>query len=261
MIFLLAESLKWLLDELCIDVIVVLSKMHINNSGKGLFMLCGKVCVGVFFCLVATISLFAADDEVLSRGVKRKQSIAFILNSDESAHNSLFAAGNEVLSKRVKRKQSVASILNSDENAHYKSEIKECQWRRCNVNISDMSSQELKKHISLHAKWSKRDDLFCCDWIGCCKAYTRKGNLRWHVRVHHFLIPIFCEKCGGEYFSRTGLSRHRKACDFPNDIPFFLCDKCGVTFGSKAAFNQHKNKNCSVIKAACGLASMSSSKN
>ena len=77
-----------------------------------------------------------------------------------------------------------------------------------------------------------------CDYQGCDQLFTRKWNMKQHVRTHTGETPFICEECGNE-FKHSGILKthrmykHTKEKNFP-------CGDCNKRFTTKDNLKTHE---------------------
>ncbi|XP_031438777.1 zinc finger protein 7-like isoform X2 [Clupea harengus] len=70
----------------------------------------------------------------------------------------------------------------------------------------------------------------------CGKAFTYKGALLSHQRVHSSERPYHCGECGKGFLYKGGLEQHRKT---HSDEKPFLCSHCGKGFKRQRSLSKH----------------------
>ncbi|KAK9887300.1 hypothetical protein WA026_021608 [Henosepilachna vigintioctopunctata] len=70
----------------------------------------------------------------------------------------------------------------------------------------------------------------------CEKAFSQKGNLMRHLRMHEGVKPFTCELCGHKFAQKANLKKHLDAHSQKKD---FLCNLCHKAFVQKANLLQH----------------------
>jgi hypothetical protein len=99
-------------------------------------------------------------------------------------------------------------------------------------------SQNDKKSTS--SKTSK--GIFPCPFPGCGRQFTRKDNIKYHMRTHQAdrPRPYACKQCDRSYYRAIDLSRHVAVTH--DKIRPFQCVTCGQQYTRKEALKRHYEK-------------------
>lgn len=98
-----------------------------------------------------------------------------------------------------------------------------------------LTQRELARHIDLiHSDPADKGDqaLFACEEPGCNKAFTKRGNLKEHIRIIHKGEKRFV--CG-----TTDVSGSSKFVGEDGQRRGWEGDGCGRSFGTKASLEEH----------------------
>ncbi|KAL0490615.1 transcription factor IIIA [Acrasis kona] len=68
-------------------------------------------------------------------------------------------------------------------------------------NIHDEEDEDRTEEVA-------QPHLFRCEYEGCDRVYTRKGNLNMHVKSIHLNKTFDCDLCEQKYKNKTNLKRH-----------------------------------------------------
>lgn len=80
---------------------------------------------------------------------------------------------------------------------------------------------------------------FECDWPGCAKRYTERGELNVHRRAAHGSEKHVCSWCMGTFNSLKYLSTH-VAKEHTGDFRYYGCPTCGSQFANTRLMNAHR---------------------
>ena len=111
---------------------------------------------------------------------------------------------------------SMADILNSDEN-----------------DIADSH---------LHTGGFRFSESFNCPFPGCSKTFTRKENIKYHLKTHqqHRDRPFSCGQCNKSYFKLIDLTRHIRSTHYK--LTPFKCELCQKSYTRKETLKVHMKK-------------------
>ncbi|XP_037042647.1 zinc finger protein 300-like isoform X4 [Bradysia coprophila] len=83
----------------------------------------------------------------------------------------------------------------------------------------------------------------------CNKAFTYKGNLIAHSRIHSGEKPFKCEECGSSFRRKITLTVHKRI--HSGEKPF-KCEECGSSFSQKITLTVHKRIHTGEKPFKCG---------
>lgn len=88
----------------------------------------------------------------------------------------------------------------------------------------------------------KKAGKFECPFPGCSKKFTRRDNIKYHLKTHdqHRDRPFCCDQCDKSYFRAIDLTRHRVVTH--EKVKAFICDVCLQSYTRKEALRRHMEK-------------------
>ncbi|KAF9520304.1 hypothetical protein BS47DRAFT_1335906 [Hydnum rufescens UP504] len=121
-----------------------------------------------------------------------------------------------------------------------------------------------KQHVTTSATQAasasrrRNDALFKCPVPGCGSTFTRRFNLRGHLRSHTEERPFVCDwvGCGKSFARKHDCNRHQSL--HSDQAVQHTCGGCGKSFSRTDALNRHLR---SEGGAACKRASAAASRN
>lgn len=78
---------------------------------------------------------------------------------------------------------------------------------------------------------------YVCDFPGCEKEYSNRGNLNIHKRKHFGVRPFSCNECGKTFDRQNNCNRHTLS---HRDERPFKCDICNQPFKRQDHLKNHK---------------------
>jgi uncharacterized Zn-finger protein len=83
---------------------------------------------------------------------------------------------------------------------------------------------------------------FECPFPGCCKRFTRRDNIKYHLKTHdqHRARPFCCDQCDKSYFRAIDLTRHKVVTH--EKVKAFTCALCSQSYTRKEALRRHLEK-------------------
>ena len=93
-----------------------------------------------------------------------------------------------------------------------------------------------------HSKGRPSTSLFPCPVAGCSRRFTRKDNIKYHLRTHDTSRqrPFECDKCDKTYFRAIDLTRHVSVTH--DKLKAYKCSWCGLKYTRKEALKRHCSK-------------------
>lgn len=90
-----------------------------------------------------------------------------------------------------------------------------------------------------HCKGRTPTSLFPCPVAGCSRKFTRKDNIKYHLRTHDMSRqrPFECDKCDKTYFRAIDLTRHVSVTH--DKVRAYKCSWCGLKYTRKEALKRH----------------------
>ena len=84
--------------------------------------------------------------------------------------------------------------------------------------------------------------LYQCSFPGCSKRFTRRDNVKYHLRTHdtHRPRPFACTDCDKTYFRAIDLSRHFRVTH--EKLKPYICNICCQTYTRKEALKRHTDR-------------------
>jgi uncharacterized Zn-finger protein len=88
----------------------------------------------------------------------------------------------------------------------------------------------------------KKAGNFECPFPGCSKTFTRKDNIKYHLKTHdqHRDRPFSCDQCNKSYFRAIDLTRHIRVSH--EKVKAFNCHICCQSYTRKEALKRHMEK-------------------
>uniref|UniRef100_A0A8C1WQ49 C2H2-type domain-containing protein n=1 Tax=Cyprinus carpio TaxID=7962 RepID=A0A8C1WQ49_CYPCA len=94
---------------------------------------------------------------------------------------------------------------------------------------------QYKNHVIItEEKLLRTRSYFTCQQ--CDKRYTKKGNLKVHIRVHAGETPYTCTQCGKGFYQQGSFIVHMRI--HSGEKPF-SCQQCGKCFTKKGTLKCH----------------------
>lgn len=90
---------------------------------------------------------------------------------------------------------------------------------------------------------NKKSAVYECTFPGCSKKFTRRDNIKYHLKTHelHRDRPFACTQCEKCYFRAIDLTRHIRVTH--EKIKAYKCRVCSQSYTRKEALKRHTEKN------------------
>lgn len=120
-------------------------------------------------------------------------------------------------------------LTSHKKNVHTESNKVNCDG--CGLKINKMKLGEHKK---------SHNSKFKCEY--CPKVVKRRGELKNHIRVHHFICKekFDCDQCDKTFKQREYLLKHVRYIHKKSEENKWKCDICGKFFAQYGSLSVHK---------------------
>lgn len=110
-------------------------------------------------------------------------------------------------------------------------------------DLVDRSVAYSSQRVCSAPKAVKKGGAFECPFPGCSKKFTRRDNIKYHLKTHdqHRDRPFCCNLCDKSYFRAIDLTRHIKVTH--DKLKAYKCTVCLQSYTRKEALKRHTEKN------------------
>eukprot|EP01083_Nonionella_stella_P052233 138657_1 len=113
----------------------------------------------------------------------------------------------------------------------------------------DADSYWQKTEIQVQRKFSKDENRpYICQF--CRLAFSQKGNLTVHLRLHAGDRPFQCEMCYKSFARKQTLVSHQRI--HSNEKPY-ACQECDRSFSQRSQLTRHKRTHSGIKPFPCKL--------
>ena len=112
-------------------------------------------------------------------------------------------------------------------SANYKGHLRKHKKAGIIIEIDDLKCNHCQKmfqyphslqHHVAACSGEKQNKSFKCPTVPCEKSYSDQKGLNIHMKAAHEKDRKKCEKCGKTFAYKSGLLRHRKACNINQNV-------------------------------------------
>ena len=134
----------------------------------------------------------------------------------------------------VTHQNKVSCRDSTDTRCDIKTDAGKVQDTNCN-SVKTIQSREInsgERHTNSQTHDVKKS--YCCSTCG--KAFTTKGNLTIHIRIHTGEKPYRCDTCGKSFRQKCTFVIHNRT--HTGEKPY-SCKTCGRSFSTEHGLTRH----------------------
>ena len=194
--------------------------------------------------LVKNESPSATDVQLVSSVIDQGSTSDFILVQPDSDLQVTKLSTNAIMNERIPARSEIFSSNSFEFVGNTPAGSKEYKCLLCNSLTSDI----------IQHRYAHSDQYpYLCDHKGCCKAYKRKRNLKYHVLTTHTAVnPVCrCSKCGKVFKSEYLLKKHINI--ICTDMRPFVCNICGKKFKTAQSKAYHETIHANTRPFKCSV--------